>query len=101
MEPPKPKQSKTEFLQTIRAWVNGHCIENAGIYVCRECGRRILWTTCEVSIHTRSTLSRCSGAGKVRRVPLPFCPECEGPPKNTSTCIHVDGPESTTLALIQ
>ncbi len=98
MEPPKPKLDKAGFLAVVESWTNQHYIgtEEEG-YVCRECGHRVMRATCYVSIHT-SLFAICAGSGKVWRAALPFCPQCEGAPKNTSTCIHVD--ESSNNATI-
>lgn len=91
MEPPEPKLNKEKFLAVIEAWTNQHYIGTGEEgYVCRECGSRIMRATCYVSIHTNLFPNTCAGSGKVWRAAIPFCPQCEGAPKNSSTCMHTD-----------
>jgi hypothetical protein len=57
-------------------------------YKCRKCGTDIQQTTCYVSIHNK-LFSICADSGRVICQPLPYCPTCEGAPKNIRTCVHV------------
>lgn len=56
--------------------------------LCKKCNSEIQQTTLFVSVHDKR-FEGCCGDGRVEQYPLPYCPECEGEPKNTSTCVHV------------
>lgn len=89
MEAPAAGLSGQSFDNVIAFHVEKFYEKIEGGYKCRKCDVEIQQTTCTISIHTKLFDSQCAGAGEVRRVPLPYCPKCEGKPKNTSTCIHV------------
>lgn len=73
------------FLKHIRD--NYTKIDNK-TYLCKTCNSKIQQVICYVSVHSKK-FSDCVGMGKVNQMPLPYCPKCEGKPKNTSTCMHV------------
>ena len=56
-------------------------------HICKTCGSTIQQVICYVSVHD-ARFSGCAGSGEVQQIPLPYCPKCEGEPKNTSTCVH-------------
>ncbi len=88
MEAPPPRLSRSDFLRTISSHITSHYEPDAdGGGKCRQCGSKIEQRPCYVSIHTK-LFETCSGFGQVELIPLPFCPACEGPPKNDHSCIH-------------
>lgn len=88
MEAPSMGLSVQMFDETISQHIFTHYkSDNTEGMICEKCGTEIQQTTCFVSIHDKR-FSGCTGDGEVRRVPLPYCPKCEGIPKRTSTCIH-------------
>jgi hypothetical protein len=56
---------------------------------CKGCGGKILFAPCNVSIHETPPGGECVGFDEVKQFPLPYCPQCEGEPTSTSTCMHV------------
>jgi hypothetical protein len=62
--------------------------DETGGMVCKKCGSEIQQVIGHISIHL-DCFDGCVGDGKVRTLPLPYCPECEGIPENTYTCVHV------------
>jgi hypothetical protein len=65
--------------------------------VCRACGTGVDVVRGTASVcferHGRQTDGAryerpCGGGGDVEEFYLPFCPRCEGKPKQTSTCVH-------------
>ena len=57
-------------------------------YVCKHCGREVKQATVWISVHSL-LFQECAGSGEVRRIPLPYCPNCEGEPTETRGCVHV------------
>ncbi len=86
-----PSGTSLEALDaTIRAHIAEHYKPEEGKgYVCRKDGAEIQQTTLSVSIHLEAFEDSGVGTGEVRSLPLPYCPECEGKPKNVSTSIRV------------
>ena len=82
--------SREAFNQYINDYIDKKCKTKEGqkMFFCQVCDSKIQQTTCFVSIHLLKE-SGCKGPGKVVKLPLPYCPLCEGEPKNTSTCVHV------------
>lgn len=80
-----PEQLTKAFKDHIK---NNYTRVDKKTYFCNKCDSQIQQTTCYVSIHNKK-FSGCVGEGKVEKIPLPYCPKCEGEPKNTSTCMHV------------
>lgn len=58
-------------------------------FLCKKCGAQVQKVMGYVSLHALEFQSQCSGGGQVTHATLPYCPNCEGPPTETSTCIHV------------
>ena len=80
-----PKQLEDFFKNHISK--NYEKVAEEKKFICKTCGSAIQQATCFVSVHDVS-FSGCAGNGEVLQVPLPYCPKCEGEPKNTSTCVH-------------
>ena len=80
-----PEQLANAFENHIK---NNYIRVDKKTYFCKDCNSQIQQATCHISIHDKE-FPGCVGTGKVETVPLPYCPECEGEPKNTSTCVHV------------
>jgi hypothetical protein len=87
MEAPRKRLSQEQFNQAISRHVARHYRRKGKGYVCKTDGASIKQTTCYVSVHT-NLFPNCAGGGEVRTTNLPYCPKCEGAPKNTSTCVH-------------
>jgi len=88
MEIPSGRMSPEQFEQAITTHETEHYKKVGDDWKCKKCDAGILQTTGHVSIHSKM-FSGCTGGGEVQPVPLPYCPNCEGVPKNTSTCVHV------------
>lgn len=102
MNAPPRGLCRTEF----NGFIGRHCWErytkSTGGRVCKKCGSRILQVAGFASVHAVEFGDHCAGDGDVKRFPLPYCPNCEGKPTETSTCIHVPmfpsaGPPRTYL----
>ena len=46
-------------------------------------GSYIMQTTIYISVYVKETRQQ-AGFGEVRHVPYPYCPKCQGKPKNVS-----------------
>jgi len=89
MNAPTGGMSLEDFQKAMESHVSLNYHETQDGYVCNKCGTKIQQTTCFASIHTAEFGDCHAGSGEVRRFPLPFCPECEGVPSKTDTCIHI------------
>lgn len=89
MEAPAPGLSPEQFSECFEKHFEKNYQKKDGSNECscKTCGSDIVSTTCYVSIHSKM-FSCCTGDGKVEQVLLPYCPKCEGEPKQTSTCVH-------------
>jgi len=91
MEAPSPRQSREQIVKDFETHIEQNYVpeekDGKKYYSCRKCGTKIEQVNCAISIHSK-LFTACTGEGKVENVPLPYCPECEGIPKKTSTCIH-------------
>jgi hypothetical protein len=90
MEPPVPGRSRN-YLNTALAEHSKKMYEdntNDGLH-CKACDAKVLFAPCDVSIHETPPGGRCEGFGEVKQYLLPYCPNCEGAPTSTNTCIHV------------
>jgi len=88
MEIPLGRMSPEQFEQTIADHRDLHYEQVGKNWKCKKCDVDILQTTGYVSIHSKM-FSACTGGGEVQPISLPYCPNCEGVPKNTSSCVHV------------
>src|SRR5713101_2050845 len=60
-----------------------------GGYYCRDCGSKIEYKPCAVSIHNRK-FTACTNSGQEPwNVLVPYCPRCESEPV-TVGCLHVN-----------
>ena len=55
-------------------------------YVCKACGAEIQQATASISLHSLR-FGECGGYGDVKRVPIPYCANCEAKPKEGG-CVH-------------
>lgn len=55
---------------------------------CPKCGAAASMILAYVSVHSIWFAGRCVGEGKVDRLIIPYCPQCEQMP-DKSGCIHV------------
>lgn len=83
-------QKKFEVRET------GHRGRETG-YFCKECGRKILQTTCFVSIHAIEFEPAHAGSGKVVQINYPYCPKCDGHIDYATACYHVSILKEATL----
>lgn len=56
-------------------------------FYCSMCNNLIMQTTIYISIYAKETRQH-AGFGKVKHAPYPYCPKCEGKPKNVSAYIR-------------
>ncbi|MDR3581706.1 MAG: hypothetical protein P4L67_00325 [Candidatus Pacebacteria bacterium] len=89
MEAPHAGSSLKDLNEKLKYHFQLKYRDSNGGQLCKECGKKILFVTCHVSIHETPPGGACEGFGTVRQFPLPYCPHCEGVPKSTSTCVHV------------
>lgn len=95
MEIPKSKQTKEQFLGDIEKHVkeNYALFDLDNFFYCKKCCNRIAWIICHVSVHDLVWEDVCAGGGQVVNAMVPYCPGCEGKPKNIgigcySACWH-------------
>ncbi len=87
MEPPAKRKSRAEFEKEIQAHLEAKCMQIDGTWHCKECKAKIHSSTCYVSVHTL-LFDACAGGGEVEQKVIPYCPTCEGEPKENMSCIH-------------
>lgn len=87
MEAPAKRKTQEEFDAEVNAHLDAKCVQINGVWHCKECNGKISTATCFVSLHT-VLFDTCAGGGEVRQKPLPYCPTCEGKPKQVQTCVH-------------
>lgn len=92
MEAPAGKRPLSEVLTDLRNFIDTECERdgNQG-FKHKKCGEPIKQVTLYVSIHDQMFGDSCAGDGQCKQFPLPYCPKCEGEPKNTVTCAHEPG----------
>ena len=66
-------------------------------YFCKVCGRKILQTTCYVSVHAIEFEPSHAGSGKVAHINYPYCPKCDGNIDHATACFHVSMLKEVTL----
>ena len=88
MEAPTGGRSGKAIDDAIDAFERDKCVKRGSSFYCRKCKSLIMQTTLYVSVHEKA-LPGCAGSGRVERRVLPYCPKCEGKPKNDCTCVHV------------
>lgn len=92
MEAPSGELDLVVFQQTMSEGIAARYEKKVGAgenFFCKQCGAMVMQATCAVSLHAREFGDLCAGSGKVVRVALPYCPQCEGEPTRTTTCVHV------------
>jgi len=62
--------------------------EDGPVYNCNACHTQIMHTDGAISIHS-VVAQVCAGSGAVLHLQLPYCIQCEGPPRETSGCVHI------------
>ncbi len=87
MEAPAGRGTFEKLQKAIATHEENHYTKMVGGYTCQACGAKVQQTTCDVSVHSKR-FDTCSGIGKILKIPLPYCPNCEKVPKRTSTCVH-------------
>jgi len=90
MEAPPGKMTQKEFNRFMRQEIESRYEKRENGWFCKKCGAKVQQTACYVSVHEEVFGDTCAGSGKVQKLPLPYCPECEGEPQNTTTCVHVN-----------
>ena len=89
MDAPPGRMSPDDFQRVLDEHVVAHFEKGDGGYKCKRCGAVIKRVTGYASVHSAEFGDTCAGGGNVRQFPLPYCPNCEGEPKQTATCVHV------------
>ncbi len=89
MDAPPGMMSPREFNEFLARHTTEHYEKQGEKYVCKKCGADIWETTGQASLHSTEFGDLCSGTGEVRCFALPYCPNCEGSPKQVSTCVHM------------
>jgi hypothetical protein len=89
MNAPQKSLSAEKFCRVFLDYIGKKCQKTDDGYACATCGTRILFATAVVSLHVIEFEPECSGFGEVKHVPLPYCPQCEGKPREISTCVHL------------
>jgi hypothetical protein len=57
---------------------------------CLACASEIQTVACAVAIHRTPPGGACEESGEADEIlSLPYCPQCEGRPASTSTCVHL------------
>jgi ribosomal protein L37AE/L43A len=91
MEAPTGMRSLKDISQDILTFLAKKCVKDGeDNYKCKKCGATIQKTTLYISMHG-TEFSSCAGSGEVQQRALPYCPECEGEPKEVRTCAHEPG----------
>ena len=67
-------------------WIAAHCEDRDGLQVCKKTGRPTEIIPAYLSIHDER-FTDCVGWGRVLRLAVPFCPDCEPRPAD-SGCLH-------------
>mgnify|MGYP003393831324 FL=1 len=93
MNAPPKTLSRDEFNNFLVKHLN-NCYEkklggSSTDFVCKLCGTDVEKTTGFALIHFSDFGGVCCGVGEVQEFDLPYCPECEGPPRLKVTCVHV------------
>jgi hypothetical protein len=88
MNTPEEGLTVEGFNAAIETYLVAQCEKTDEGYRCKKCGSKIMQTTCYASIHSTEFSEVHTGSGEVKRLPLPYCPTCEGKPTETTTCIH-------------
>jgi hypothetical protein len=79
--------SLTEFGAERQRWIDSYCVTDGEFQRCRLCTGLVEILGVYFSIHN-ADFDECTGAGKVVRLAVPFCPRCEPRPDECS-CLHV------------
>jgi hypothetical protein len=71
--------------------------------VCKGCGTKVMFTPGTVVVHNTAPGVECPdeesyASEEPLSLPLPYCPQCEGVPMRTSTCVHMGIARPTRLA---
>lgn len=97
MNAPKERMSLDDFHDAFKTHFGVSYKWGGTNYVCKTCNEEILYTTGYMSVHLIELGNKCSGLGKVKRFPLPYCPTCGGEPTKTETCVHVSSEEQDLI----
>lgn len=89
MEAPEKRISREDFEAVIKSHIeiNYERVDESR-YKCKKCGVMIEQVVGYVDIHP-DELAKCMITSKVSEFYLPYCPQCEGKPKNIRTCVHI------------
>lgn len=93
METPAARGTLQEFEAEIESYLSENCLKNESDEVrCRWCWTKTEFKVCYVSIHT-TAFDNCSGSGRVKQIPIPYCPNCETEPTQDRSCVHLSPAE--------
>lgn len=68
-------------------WIADNCRTDGEFQVCVKCGSKVEIISAYMSVHDLRFGDLCAGSGRVMRLVIPFCPNCE-PAPNESGCLH-------------
>ena len=90
MEAPASMLGPEAFAEVIQTHIDCcYTAQDGERYRCKKCSSVIEHVICTVPLHNKVFGAYCIDLGKAIQVSLPYCPECEGPPQRTKTCIHI------------
>jgi hypothetical protein len=75
-----------DFAERRTAWIEEHGVTEGEFQNCRKCGAHVEIVGAYMSLHD-PRFPGCVGRGKVLRLVVPFCPQCEARPEE-SGCSH-------------
>lgn len=90
MEAPPGGMLVKEFNECRKREIESRYEKRENGWFCKKCGAKVQKVTCYVSEHEIASGGQHAGTGSVQKIPLPYCPQCEGKPQNTSTCVHTN-----------
>ena len=67
--------------------VTGALVSMKPRYICQNCGAEIQYVLTYLSVHDSPFADVCAGTGRVMRMPIPYCPNCEERPA-LHGCLH-------------
>jgi hypothetical protein len=103
MEAPRKGLSLADLNAAIKAHYQQFYTDTQKGQTCKACGSLILMATCTVAVHRALPGGACDKeegfVNETQEFPLPYCPQCEGVPTTTHTCIHMGFVSAARMAM--